>query len=249
MVRGSGEILFTNYEKQFEINKKGTIDLVTEVDLQSEAFLLQTIQENYPNHRVITEESGEMVGDKECVWYLDPLDGTINFAHGVPFFSVSAAFYEDGVPKYGVVYDPMRDECFSAESGCGAWLNGKPLRVSSIKKLSNSLLVTGFPYDTWSNPDNNLDYFNRFMLRSQGVRRLGSAALDLCYVAAGRFEGYWEVRLYPWDIAAGALIVHEAGGLVTDLGGNDNFFVHPYSVLATNSEVHSDMLSVLHEDN
>jgi myo-inositol-1(or 4)-monophosphatase len=245
MAREAGDILRQGYGTNLRVERKGTIDLVTEIDYRSESFLLEAIHEKFPEHKVLTEESDGLQGGDGHIWYLDPLDGTINYAHGIPIFSVSIAYARENQLVLGVVYDPMRDECFSAERGNGAWLNGRPLGVSAVSELEHSLLVTGFYYDTWTNPDNNLDHFVNFTLKTQGVRRLGSAAIDLCYVAAGRFEGYWELRLNAWDIAAGALIAQEAGALVTDIHGQDNLLTKPYSIVAAAPNVHPKMLEVL----
>jgi myo-inositol-1(or 4)-monophosphatase len=179
------------------------------------------------------------------VWYIDPLDGTVNYAHGVPFFAVSIGYAEGGLMRFGVVYEPLRDECFSAERGRGAWLNGLPIRVSGADELDRSLLVTGFPYDLRTHPENNLDNYARFARLSQGVRRLGSAALDLCSIASGRIDGYWEVRLNAWDLAAGGLIAQEAGATVTGLTGEPDWMEPPFSVLAANAPLHAQMLAVL----
>ncbi len=247
LAKKAGEILRAGYGNQHQVTYKGEIDLVTETDRQSEAFLLGEIRRRYPQHAVIAEESGGMSGQACCKWYIDPLDGTVNFAHGIPIFSVSLAYVQDGDIRLGVVYDPMRDECFSAEAGGGAWLNGELLRVSGALELDQSLLVTGFPYDIRTNPHTNLDLYARFAMLSQGVRRLGSAALDLCYVAAGRFDGYWEIRLSPWDLAAGVLIAREAGALVSDLQGGQNYLQPPYSILAATPAVYPQMLRVFRE--
>jgi myo-inositol-1(or 4)-monophosphatase len=169
----------------------------------------------------------------------------VNYAHGVPIFSVSIAYTEGGEVVIGAVFDPARGEYFCAASGGGSWLNGAPINVSSEGTLDQSLLVTGFPYDVRTNANNNLEEYAAFSLRSQGVRRLGSAAIDLAYVAAGRFDGFWEISIHPWDIAAGSLIVTEAGGRVTDVRGGPDFLAHPPSVLATNGRIHEEMLSVL----
>lgn len=244
----AGEILRLGYGERHQIDHKGIIDLVTEVDRRSEEFLLGEIQRNYPDHRVIAEESGGLEGEDCCLWYVDPLDGTVNYAHGVPIFTVSLAYQEGGEILLGVVYDPMHDECYSASKGTGAWLNGVPIHVSTTSELDQSLLVTGFPYDIRTNPANNLDHFARFSLTSQGVRRLGSAALDLCYVAAGRFDGFWEIRLNSWDVAAGALIVQEAGGIVTNLQGGPDFLSAPQSIIAADPKVHSLIKEVLNKD-
>ncbi len=245
IVRQAGEILRLNFGTDFDINHKGVIDLVTEIDHRSESFILGEIQARFPDHRIISEESGEKAGGNCCLWFVDPLDGTVNYSHRVPAFTVSIAFQQEGVMRLGVVYDPLRDELFSAQKGEGAWLNGKPIRVSTAQQLDQSLLATGFAYDIRTHPETNLDHFTNFALRCQGVRRFGSAALDLCYVAAGRFDGFWELRLNSWDVAAGALIVAEAGGHVTDIHGEPDFLSPSSSILAANPSIHSQMLVVL----
>lgn len=253
LARAAGDIILGGFVRRpgFEdgphVDYKGEIDLVTEMDRRSEAFLLGEINRRFPDHQIVAEESGSQAGDECCKWYIDPLDGTVNYAHGIPIFSVSLAFVENGVLRLGVVYDPVRDECFSAEQGGGATLNGEPIRVSACENLGQSLLVTGFPYDIRTNPQNNLDNYARFALRSQGVRRLGSAALDLCYVAAGRFDGFWEFRLSPWDIAAGGLIAREAGAMVTGIDGEPDFLEPPYSLIAANPVIHSHILNVIRD--
>ena len=211
LARQAGAILRAGYDKEHQVGYKGVIDLVTEVDHQSEAFLLGEIRRDFPEHHIFSEESGIIQGNDENVWYVDPLDGTVNYAHHIPIFCVSIAYAFHGILVLGAVYDPMRDEMFLAERGKGASLNGQALKVSSVTELQRSLLVTGFPYNAWNTPQDNFDNFVKFGKLSQGVRRLGSAALDLCYVAAGRFEGFWEMALNPWDVAAGALLAEEAG--------------------------------------
>lgn len=247
MARGAGEILRTGYGKHIQISHKGVIDLVTEIDRRSEQYLLGEINRRYPDHHILSEESGEIPGEECCLWYIDPLDGTVNYAHQVPVFTVSIAYQQDGVLQLGVVYDPLRDELFSAERGKGATLNGEAISVSKATLLDLSLLSTGFSYDIRTHPETNLDHFARFSLRCQGIRRLGSAALDLCYVACGRFEGFWELRLNAWDIAAGALIAEQAGALVTDIHGNPDYIAAPQSILAANPTLHAAMLHVLHD--
>jgi myo-inositol-1(or 4)-monophosphatase len=253
LARQAGEILRASFNQRpgyghhLNVDYKSLIDPVTDVDRQSEALLLDEIRSRYPDHRIITEESGKIAGQDCCIWYIDPLDGTVNFTHGVPIFSVSIAFAQDNRLELGVVYDPILDECFSAERGRGAWLNGEPIHVSAARDLDHSLLVTGFPYDIRTNPVKNLDNYARFTLRSQGVRRLGSAALDLCYIAAGRLDGYWETVLFAYDMAAGALIAEEAGAVVTDLYGGADYLASPQSVLAANAVIHGQMLAVLQE--
>jgi myo-inositol-1(or 4)-monophosphatase len=248
LARGAGEILRAGYHQQNPVDYKGTIDLITEVDRQSEAYLLEAIADKFPEHRVVAEETGGLEGGGDCVWYIDPLDGTTNFAHKLPIFSVSIAFADAEGLSLGVVYDPMRDEMFAAERGKGAQVNGDPIGVGATSELSKSLVVTGFPYDRFENPDNNLAYFNRFALRVQGIRRLGSAALDLCNVACGRVDGFWEVRLEAWDLAAGTLIAREAGAKVTKLNGSPDMLTSPYNVVAANPNLHGLMLGVLRSE-
>jgi len=245
MARQAGLILRTDFGQRLRVDHKGVIDLVSEADHQSERFLLGHIRQRFPGDRIISEESGVLAGTNAHAWYVDPLDGTVNYVHGLPIYSVSIAYAEDGKLLLGVVYDPMRDELFSAEAGVGAWLNGEPIYPARVAELDQALLVTGFPYDIRTNPVNNLDHYAHFALHSQGVRRLGSAALDLCYVACGRFDGFWELRLNPWDVAAGGLIARQAGAAVTNLDGNDDFISPPQSILAANPTIHTLMLSEL----
>ncbi|MFN2194834.1 MAG: inositol monophosphatase family protein [Anaerolineales bacterium] len=246
IARQAGEILRSGFGKSNQVGYKGLIDLVTDVDRQSEAFILSEIQARFPEHHVLAEESGESGGNREHLWYVDPLDGTVNYAHTIPIFCVSLAYAHHDVLQLGVVYAPMLDEMFTAQRGQGAFLNGERLHVAQAEDLDHSLLVTGFPYDVRTNPT-NLEYYRRFALRSQGVRRLGSAALDMAYIAAGRFDGYWEHTLGAWDLAAGVLIAEEAGARVTALDGGLFRLTPPISVLAANPVVHGLMLSVLSE--
>jgi myo-inositol-1(or 4)-monophosphatase len=245
LARQAGEILRAGFGQIHEIHYKGAIDIVTEVDRRSEEFLLGEIRKHYPDHHVVAEESGELSGDRSRVWFVDPLDGTVNYSHGLPIFSVSIGFMDSGSLRLGVVYDPMRDECFSAERGRGAWLNRSPIHVSLQTNLDQSLLVTGFPYDIRTNPDNNLNHFAKFSMYSQAVRRLGSAALDLCYVAAGRFDGFWELSLETWDVAAGVLIAAEAGARVTNSQGDADVLTTPISIVVANAGLHSSLLKGL----
>lgn len=250
--KDAGKILRAGYEKPLQVHHKGEVDLVTEIDHQSEAFILDNLHKHHPSHSVLAEESGLTEGDSEHAWYIDPLDGTINFAHGVPFFSVSIAYAHQGKLMMGAVYDPMRDECFSAERGAGTFLNGRPIHVSKVSSLQESLLVTGFAIISHRSVDekinaDNIENFKNFMRVSQGVRRLGSAALDLAYVAAGRMDGYWEYGIHAWDIAAGALLVEEAGGKVTSIEGNPDYFVPPYPLLASNPALHGKILGILEQ--
>lgn len=245
MARQAGHILSDGYEKNFQVDYKGEIDLVTEIDRLSEDYILGEISRKFPGHSIMAEESGDTNGSTEHLWIVDPLDGTVNYAHGVPLFSVAIAYAHRGELTLGAVYDPMRNEMFLAEKGCGAWLNGRPLRVKQVADLGRSLLVTGFPYDVRTTENNNLDNYAKFALNSQGVRRLGSAALDLCYVGAGRFDGYWELSLKAWDLSAGALVAMEAGAKVTDVCGQVNFFKPPLSVVAANPALHEKILAEL----
>jgi myo-inositol-1(or 4)-monophosphatase len=245
LARQAGEILRAGFGQIHEIRYKGVIDLVTEIDKRSEEFLLGEIRTRYPNQRIVAEESGETPGEGDCAWFVDPLDGTVNYAHGLPIYCVSIGYVEDGSPLLGAVYDPSRDECFTAERGRGAWLNGEPISVSDVADLNRSLLVTGFSYDIRSNRNNNLDHFARFTVHTQAVRRLGSAALDLCYVAAGRFDGFWELNLQPWDVAAGILIAAEAGALVTNTEDAAVVLGSPISIVAANAKLHPLLLKGL----
>jgi myo-inositol-1(or 4)-monophosphatase len=248
LARQAGELLRLGYEQEHQVDYKGAIDLVTEVDHQSEDLLLGEIQRQFPGHQIVSEEIGLVPGLPGEQWYIDPLDGTVNYAHGIPFFSVSIAYAHDGLVRLGAVYDPLRDELFTAERGLGAQVNGRKLKASAVTELQRSLLVTGFPYDTWSTPRNNLEFFGRFARSTQGVRRLGSAALDLCYVGAGRFEGYWELSVKPWDVAAGGLVAEEGGALVTDLQGGPDYILPPCSLLAAPAVLHEKMMAVLRSE-
>ncbi len=245
LAREAGEILRAGYDTEHQVNYKGVIDLVTEVDHQSEAFLLGEVQRNFPDHHIVAEESGIIQGNVEDIWYIDPLDGTVNYAHHIPIFCVSIAYASQGALKLGAIYDPMRDEMFLAERGKGATLNGKTLRVSSTTELQKSLLVTGFPYDAWDTPQDNFANFVRLGKLTQGVRRFGSAALDLCYVAAGRFDGFWEMSLKPWDVAAGGLICEEAGANITNVSGTGDYISPPQSVIASSHGIHAQILKEL----
>lgn len=233
LAREAGAILREGYNKEHTVHYKGTIDLVTESDHASEAFLLGEIKSHFPGGHILAEESGSIQGNNEDLWYIDPLDGTVNYAHHIPIFCVSIGFASNGALTLGAVYDPLRDEMFLAEKGKGAFLNGKPIHVSDVVELEKSLLVTGFPYDTWNTELDNFKYFERLAKKTQGVRRLGSAALDACYVGAGRFDGFWEYKLKAWDVAAGGLIAREGGAKVTAIDGREDFLASPLSILAT----------------
>jgi myo-inositol-1(or 4)-monophosphatase len=254
--RAAGKILLEGYGTRLTVEHKrreiGEIDLVTEFDRRAEDLILGRIRKAFPRHRILSEESGlsGAGGEKpleggEPIWLVDPLDGTTNFAHGLPIFSVSIGLREKGRTRLGVVYDPTRKEVFWAERGKGAYCGAERLRASSTAELGRSLLVTGFPYDAWTNPENNVDNFAKFTVRSQGVRRLGSAAIDLAYIGAGRFDGYWELRLSPWDVAAGGLIAEEAGARVTAIDGAGDYLTERPSLLAANPALHAKMADVL----
>ncbi|WP_070121794.1 inositol monophosphatase family protein [Bacillus marinisedimentorum] len=236
-VNEAGEELLEGLERTIEINEKSSsIDLVTEMDIWAEKFLLGKIGEHYPGHAVVTEEGGtvEVVSGSEYEWIIDPIDGTTNYAHGFPMFCISIGVKHHGETVIGVVYAPGLGELYEAVKGKGSYLNGKPLVVSRRKKLRQAVIATGFPYDRAEHPQNNVNEFSKVVLEVGGIRRTGSAALDLCQVAAGRFEGYWEFKLKPWDVTAGILLVEEAGGRVKVeqqdtglhvLAGNDTIFI------------------------
>jgi len=245
LARGAGQILRDGYSKEHTVHYKGTIDLVTEIDHASEAFLISEIQSKFPDSHIIAEESGETAGENEGVWFIDPLDGTVNYAHHIPVFCVCIAYAVKGIVTLGAVYDPLRDEMFTAERGKGAFLNGKQIHASETTELQKSLLVTGFPYDTWDTKLDNFKYFERLAKKTQGVRRLGSAALDGCYVASGRFEGFWEFALRPWDIAAAGLIAEEAGARVTKIDGATDYLSSPISIIAAAPGVYEKLLEQL----
>jgi myo-inositol-1(or 4)-monophosphatase len=245
LARGAGTILRDGYNKEHQVSYKGVIDLVTEIDHASESFLIKEIQSRFPDSHIVAEESGETQGSNEGIWYIDPLDGTVNYAHHIPLFCVSIAFAYDGSVKLGAVYDPLRDEMFTAERGKGAFLNGKPIHASATTELQKSLLVTGFPYDTWNTEKDNFKNFEKLAKTTQGVRRLGSAALDGCYVAAGRFDGFWELTLKPWDIAAAGLIAEEGGARVTATDGTPDYISAPQSILAAAAGIHEKLLEQL----
>ena len=245
IAREAGAIIREGYGRAQQVEHKSAIDLVTEFDRRSEALILRELRQAYPGHGFQAEESGHAAGD-DYEWLVDPLDGTTNFAHGFPVFSVSLALTYRRRLVAGVVYDPLRDELYTAEAGQGAALNGAPMQVSAVADLGQALLATGFPYDLRTNPQNNFAEFQRFQLRAQAVRRAGSAALDCAWVAAGRLDGYWEYRINPWDIGAGALMVRESGGRVTDAHASDDFLAQPLAVVS-NGLIHDQMLNVLNE--
>jgi myo-inositol-1(or 4)-monophosphatase len=243
----AGDVMMTRFGRDIRVDKKGTIDLVTEVDVAIERTFRALIADRFPDHEILAEELGgaSEIPSGPC-WVFDPIDGTTNFAHGLPIFCSSLALEIDGQAVAGAVYDPTRRELFAAEKGSGAFLNGRPLRVSATRDLVDALLVTGFPYDVHARTAEIVGLFESFVGKARAVRRLGSAAMDLCYVAAGRMDAFWESDLKPWDIAAGALIVAEAGGTVTNMAGGP-FASRAGQALATNHQLHEQMLHVIRE--
>lgn len=240
----AGNYLRENFDRKPEIEYKSAIELVTERDRESQQIIYQIIKENFPNHSILGEEELDEVKEKDLLWLIDPIDGTTNFAHSLPLFSVSIAFLESGKTQVGTVYAPILGEMFYAIRGAGAFLNNKRFHVSQEKNLDKAMLCTGFPYDIRESKINNLDLFTKFVLRALAVRRLGSAAIDLCYTAAGRLDGFWELKLKPWDTAAAFLMVEEAGGIVTDFS-NKPFDPFMKECLATNGLIHSQMLEII----
>jgi len=244
--RAAGHLLLEKYGRITVVTKKGDYNLVTEADLASEALIIDRIKSHYPRHTILAEESGDTVvidGDSRWKWIIDPLDGTTNFAHSYPCFCVTLALEHDGELVIGVTYDPTRNELFTAEKGQGASLNFKPIRVSTTEKLSEALVVTGFPYDFKEKSD-FARHLHSFLMASRGVRRDGSAAIDMAYIACGRFDGFWEEGLNPWDVAAGVLMIAEAGGRVTNYDGSPLSIYKP-PICASNGVIHDEMLTVL----
>lgn len=244
LAEGAGQVLRKYFTKVRRIEHKRNAGIVTEADKLSEALILKKISRFYPNSSILTEESGEFRRDDSLCWILDPLDGTTNYAHGFPWFCVSIGLFENARPRAGVVFNPISGEKFTAEAGKGARLNGRPIRVSKTERLGDSLLGTGFYYSKGSRLSEEMEYFRRMNQVALGVRRPGAAALDLASVAAGRFDGFWERGLSPWDVAAGWLIVHEAGGTITDYSGKPTT-IYGDEILASNGRVHRRLVNVL----
>lgn len=242
-VREAGKIQKDHFGKKFEIGFKSRIDVVTDVDIKCERQIVQSIRSHYPDHGFLAEEETDQTHHSRYKWIIDPLDGTVNFAHGFPLFSSTVALEADGQVKFGVVFDPLREELFVGKRNGGAFLNGEPIRVSRIENLEISLLATGFSYKIREIRNNNLDLFGHFAFRAQSIRRAGSATLDLCYVAMGRFDGFWEMNLFPWDMAAGYLIVEEAGGEVSLTDGSP-FSLYQNEIVASNRLIHREMIEV-----
>jgi myo-inositol-1(or 4)-monophosphatase len=240
----AGEIIRQSWQQPKAIDYKGAIDLVTTIDRETEHKIVDVIQRNFPDHAILAEEETDLRGDdNEYRWIIDPLDGTTNFAHSYPQVSISIALEQNSQVIVGLVYDPLRRECFRAVKGQSATLNGSPIRISTVNELDKALLATGFPYDRREKADYYLSFFKAFLTRCQGIRRNGSAALDLCYVACGRIDGFWELKLKPWDVAAASLIVTEAGGTVSDFSGND-FSIWGNETLASNGIIHDEMAEI-----
>jgi len=241
----AGKFLKINLGKVKNIErKKEEINLVTEIDRASERQIIEFIKSKFPHHSILAEESGASTDASDYKWIIDPLDGTTNYTHSFPVFCVSIALEYKNEVILGVVYDPNLDELFYAEKGKGAFLNGRKITVSKTDTLIKSMLATGFPYNVKENPDNCIEHFINFLMSAQAIRRLGSAALDMVYVACGRLDGFWEVNLNPWDVAAGKIIVEEAGGVVTDFYGNE-FNIYKKGVVASNGLIHQQMLEVI----
>jgi myo-inositol-1(or 4)-monophosphatase len=242
--RESGRILKDLFGKITSIEKKGEIDLVTEADLRSEKTIIEIIKRNFPQDSILTEETGKHGRISERLWIVDPLDGTTNFTHSFPFFSVSIALQVDKEVVIGVVFNPCMDEYFEARKGEGAFFNKNPIRVSQTKDLRESLMATGFPYSVYKSPDRIIGLLKSMLTNVQGVRRPGAASIDLCYVASGRLEGFWEEGLQPWDTAAGSLIVREAGGILSDYKGEE-YSPFQKSIIAANPYIHEKMLDII----
>ena len=241
----AGEVIHHYFNGAFEIkNKEGINNLVTEVDLHSERLIIDTIKEHFPDHTIISEEVGELIQTSDYQWLIDPIDGTVNFAHSIPICCVSIGLLYKNELILGIVYNPMMNEKFVAEKGKGATLNGKPISVSKKSNFKKACLVTGFPYAWPDSYEHPIRVFERFILEGLPIRRLGSAALDLCWVACGRFDGVWEYNLSSWDVAAGYLIVQEAGGTITNFEGQ-RYDVFEKQTLATNGLIHDEMLSII----
>ncbi|NLY11095.1 MAG: inositol monophosphatase [Firmicutes bacterium] len=246
---GAGRILREKINDRFSIEHKGDIDLVTDADQASEELIVKAIENYFPNHAILAEEEGKLgKSESDFLWVIDPLDGTTNFAHRFPYFAVSIAILEKGERVIGVVYNPMSDEMYAAERGCGAWLNDERISVSKIDNLKQSLLATGFSYNIATQANDNVDNYRAFVKATQGVLRLGSASLDLCQVACGRLDGFWEFSLKSWDIAAASLILEEAGGKVTDLKGGV-FDPFKGEIIGSNRLLHDQMIKNMVNNN
>ena len=234
--------------QDLQVRHKSKADLVTAADTAVEAFMIGKIHAHFPGHSVNAEETGQHVGDQEHEWFIDPIDGTLNYAHGLPEYAISVGYACKGEIKLGVIVNPPMQEYFYAEAGKGAWLNGKSIRVSEIRELIDSMLITGFRYSLLDTPRSNINNFIRLSHEVQAVRRLGSAALDMAYVACGRVEGFWEIALHPWDVAAGVLLIREAGGIVSTLHGEGHLLKGSVDILAANRHIYPKMHAILQEE-
>ena len=243
--REAGALLLPYYHRRVRVEYKGEVDLVTEADRASEALIVEKLQSHFPDHALVAEEGSRRSGRSGYCWYVDPLDGTTNFAHGFPMFGVSLALELDGEPVLGIVYDPLRDEMFAAEKGGGAFLNNKQIHVSGVSRLEEALVATGFPSRN-RHKNANIHFYHQISMRSHGARRAGSAALDLAYVAAGRLDCFWEFSLHSWDVAAGRLLVEEAGGRLTDMKGQAHR-LDSTSIAASNLLLHDQLLEAFQE--
>lgn len=244
-IEKASKVILQNYNKIRKISyKQGHFNLVTNVDHEVEALILKEINSKFPYHSIIAEESGIHKRHKTYEWFIDPIDGTTNFAHGYPCFCISIGFAKNGILEFGLIKNPLTGELYSARRGKGAKLNGKSISVSKIKRLKDSLLATGFPYTRNKTIKSTFNNFKNLTLISHGVRRDGSAAMDLCYVASGKYEGFWEIKLSPWDVAAGILILKEAGGKITRFDGS-KFDIYSKEIVATNGLVHKELLKNL----
>src|ERR1035437_3286099 len=247
IAKEAGQIVREGFGKTLDIEfKTNESNLVTQIDKASEKRIIEYVKKEFPSHGILAEESGASKNTSEYLWVIDPLDGTTNFAHGFPIFSVSIGVQKNGLTLAGVVYDVMQNIVYSAESGNGAYANNKRINVSPNDKLQRALLVTGFPYNIAENPENAFERFIALTKASRGMRRLGSAAIDFCYVATGVFDGFWEVYLHPWDICAGKLILEEAGGIVTGFRG-ESIDIFSNKILATNKNIHDQMVEVINK--
>jgi myo-inositol-1(or 4)-monophosphatase len=242
--RVAGRHLKKSFLFRSEVEFKGEIDLITQRDRESQQIIHQIIKKNFPRHSILGEENLEIQKSREHLWLIDPIDGTTNFVHQLPFFSISIAYLREGEIKTGVVYNPRINELFWATAKGGAFLNKKRITVSRETDLQKSFLATGFPYDIRESAENNLNYFNTFILKALAIRRCGSAAIDLAYTAAGRFDGFWELKLNPWDTAAGALLVTEAGGKITNFSGQP-FDPFEKECVASNQKIHQQILDII----
>ena len=242
--KGAGRILTQGFKRQLKVDYKGRINPVTDYDLKSERYIVSRIRRRYPGHTILAEEGSSAAQQSPFRWVIDPLDGTVNYAHGFPVYCVSIALEYEGTTVAGVVYDPERDELFRAGARLGAFLNGRRIRVSNERKLERALLATGFAYNIGSARRNNLGYFARMAKKAQAIRRVGSAAIDLCWLACGRMDGFWEIYLHPWDTAAAKLIVEQVGGRVSRISGRE-FSIFAVDILASNGYLHKALMAAL----